>query len=935
MGRKSVFRQNLIDRVHTVAVKNPVNWLVGMTVDEYGLSVAEAELVAIKAYQYLTYNAKGRGFEEIEFELIAGRDSHSRKYTEKLKKVVLTPFCYGDLELLEEFGLKAMQNARIFRLIEEAYRQDALFSMKRLSFLTGLQMDAIRHRLVPMWEEGVRLPIGGMNKQWREGFRCYRSTKALEYLADGVKPSEIRRRLCLTRNELAQYRLDLEYVAKNGPGSLGANALPGLGEEYEKLAVRWDFTDEPRGSIGPTGSRQGFLKQLEVDHGFSPAKARDYIDKLDQFLAEEFNNNRAGNTIVYFAISTEEPAGKAVADCQLVPVTLDYYTQEELSWYDGKQTRKLEWERIMRYTTQARKGGGLLTQADLCFLLGVDSSVIHRLGKENPNVVIPTRGQIADIGAGLTHIEKIIELYLDGYTESQIKQRTGHSYESIENYLRTFASVVVLADKGMPASMIRKAMGRSKKLIEHHLALYNRYKDLPDAQLVLMHLRQSFQNRHEEGFFRTPMKGGDPAVKRRTNPYTSIVEKTVENAQHHILTERFDFGKESWLARKLIMEFNRRMEEHEISHGIQRLKPGDMLALHKGNEVIIPLLDADICRSLAEDGLWAKHSILLEDARLRALQRYDSEATREDIRKLTNIRGLVFGKGDRQQKVPHGVGNWPLVDPKTVAKQLSQRRLDKDEIQVPQEVYQHMMREMTVNERMSKERAKAVIEELAYQRALYCPLKSELRPGQVVWIGIATTDRQREEMSTRYREQVPLILTAQTREEIGRLPGTLQEVNRIHQEQIARMCVEAYLQGAVLTLTDLQMITYRSVSTVGKLVNNYMVEHQVILPTAGTIKDAGRALTHKHLVINMHMQGLYTSEIARKTYHSEAAVDRYLDLFNSVLILYLYDMPLNLMARVTGRGPTLIEEHLRLVEEYFPDKEAIKSYLRARGVKIA
>lgn len=930
-----MFRQNLISRVNTVAVKNPLNWIVNMTIDEYGLSRGEAALVGAKAEKYLASKVTGRGFEQIEFELIAGRDSHSRKVTKNTKKVVLTPFCYDDLELLEEFGVSAMQNGRIFRLIEEAYAQDALFSMPKLSLLTGLQRDSLRLRLAQLWKEGIRLPISGMNKQTRQSFTCYRSTKALEYLASGMVASEVRKRLCLTKSQLVQYKSDFSSVAETGKLSLGVGSLPGLAEEYLQITSLKEADVNQKSITTAVNSSSSFIEELQTNFNFSPAKAQSYIDKLDEFSVEESDGNRSGNTVIYFAISDQEPAGKAVSECELVPVTLQYYTDEEVALYKGARPRQLEWERIVRYTTQARRQGGLLTQSDLSFLLGVDVSVIHKLCKEHPDVVVPTRGQIADIGRGLTHIEKIIELYLQGYTESQIKQRTGHSYESIESYLQTFASVVVLADKGMPPLMIRKAIGRSAKLVQKHLQLYEKYKDLPDTQLVLMHLRNSFENRKDNNYFRTLMKGGDP-IKRKTNPFSSLTEKNIENAQHHVLMQQFDFGRESWLARKLIVDFNTHMDEYEMLNGIQRLKPGDILTLHKGNEVIIPLLDSAICKALSQDGLWSKHFDELEDARLEALQNYDSDATRKDVRKLTNVRALIYQKGDStSQLAAQGVENWPLVEPKTVSEQLAERHLDKDDISVPAEIHQHMLTEMTEKENISKERAKAVIEELAYQRALYCPLKSELKAGQVVWIGISTSDRQQEEKSTRYRQQVPLILTAYSKEEIGRVPETMGGINALQQKQSARMCVESYLQGAALTLMDLQMLLSRSSSIVGKLINDYMVQNKVIIPTVGTIKDAGTAMTHKHLVINLHMEGLYTAEIAKKTFHSAAAVDRYLDLFNSVLILYVYDMPTDLMARVTRRGQRLIEEHLRIVKEHFPDKNAVKSYLRARGVKIA
>jgi hypothetical protein len=63
-------------------------------------------------------------------------------------------------------------------------------------------------------------------------------------------------------------------------------------------------------------------------------------------------------------------------------------------------------------------------------------------------------------------------------------------------------------------------------------------------------------------------------------------------------------------------------------------------------------------------------------------------------------------------------------------------------------------------------------------------------------------------------------------------------------------------------------------------------------------------------------------------------VDAYLKVFQSVLILSLYDMPIPLMARVTGRGQALIEEYIALVQEHFPNRHEIKRYLNEHGLEI-
>jgi len=63
-------------------------------------------------------------------------------------------------------------------------------------------------------------------------------------------------------------------------------------------------------------------------------------------------------------------------------------------------------------------------------------------------------------------------------------------------------------------------------------------------------------------------------------------------------------------------------------------------------------------------------------------------------------------------------------------------------------------------------------------------------------------------------------------------------------------------------------------------------------------------------------------------------VDRYIDDFERVLIMHTYGLPLELMARVVKRGSTLVAEYLNIIVEHFLDRDAVKSRLRMKGVKI-
>jgi hypothetical protein len=50
--------------------------------------------------------------------------------------------------------------------------------------------------------------------------------------------------------------------------------------------------------------------------------------------------------------------------------------------------------------------------------------------------------------------------------------------------------------------------------------------------------------------------------------------------------------------------------------------------------------------------------------------------------------------------------------------------------------------------------------------------------------------------------------------------------------------------------------------------------------------------------------------------------------------MHTYGLPLELMARVVKRGSTLVAEYLNIIVEHFLDRDAVKSRLRMKGVKI-
>jgi len=133
---------------------------------------------------------------------------------------------------------------------------------------------------------------------------------------------------------------------------------------------------------------------------------------------------------------------------------------------------------------------------------------------------------------------------------------------------------------------------------------------------------------------------------------------------------------------------------------------------------------------------------------------------------------------------------------------------------------------------------------------------------------------------------------------------------------------------------EMPLIVTHVSARISELIRSVQREHNLVVPTPGTILDAERSMTHKDVIVSLHLQGYTVKDIARMTHHSPRAVDNYIGTFESVLILYLFGVPPELMARLLKRGISLINEYLKLVRERYHYHQEIKEYLASKGVKI-
>lgn len=174
-------------------------------------------------------------------------------------------------------------------------------------------------------------------------------------------------------------------------------------------------------------------------------------------------------------VGIEERAGKILEKMEKkkVRLTIDYGIDdiETLKEYGRIGLRQI---RIQRITEEALEQGGVLSQEDLGKYLSCTVRTIQRDIREikRRGIEVVTRGYLHNIGRGQTHKVKIIGMYLDGLTYSEIRQKAHHSTGAIKRYLESFTKVLMAEKRGIYRSKdVSAVTGLSEALVKQYQEL--------------------------------------------------------------------------------------------------------------------------------------------------------------------------------------------------------------------------------------------------------------------------------------------------------------------------------------------------------------------------------------------------------------------------------------------------------------------------------
>ena len=223
-----------------------------------------------------------------------------------------------------------------------------------------------------------------------------------------------------------------------------------------------------------------FTTEIQQGLNCSPFEAEAVLGVVKEvyfpFLAAEAPEPPPGK-ITLIAVAADEPAGKPVALCdkQTVCLTLHRGKIDDLLFQE-RGPAGFRQARLLDLCQQALSQGALLTAEDLAYrIFFVTPRTISRdlnvVRQAHPDVLIPMRSTLHDLGPVLTHRTQIIRWALQGKTTTQICQIMHHSPEAVANYLSTFTRCVQLARQKMQVGQIAFLLRRGPSLIRAYLQI--------------------------------------------------------------------------------------------------------------------------------------------------------------------------------------------------------------------------------------------------------------------------------------------------------------------------------------------------------------------------------------------------------------------------------------------------------------------------------
>jgi hypothetical protein len=184
-----------------------------------------------------------------------------------------------------------------------------------------------------------------------------------------------------------------------------------------------------------------------------------------------------------------------------------------------------------------------------------------------------------------------------------------------------------------------------------------------------------------------------------------------------------------------------------------------------------------------------------------------------------------------------------------------------------------------------------------------------MKPGQVLFEVVSIENGAQKKLFECKMVSVVLTLDAGGEDLDIRAKYGVQGLRRY---RLQRLVNEAFQQGGLLTVEDIanRLLNCGERTLCRDL--KALKDQDIVLPLRSTIRDMGKSITHRSLIVKHWLHGKEYSEIARFTNHSIDAIANYIDKFKRVVCLVNNNYEISAIAFLVKLSPTLTQEYYDL-----------------------
>ncbi|MCJ7483233.1 MAG: DUF1670 domain-containing protein [Thermodesulfovibrionales bacterium] len=230
--------------------------------------------------------------------------------------------------------------------------------------------------------------------------------------------------------------------------------------------------------------------------------------------------------------------------------------------------------------------------------------------------------------------------------------------------------------------------------------------------------------------------------------------------------------------------------------------------------------------------------------------------------------------------------------------------------------------------------AQALLDAVYKVYASYFETSGTLKPGQFLFQVVAINAASNTPLAD--CEQKTVVLTLDDGQEdlhVKRQQGVVGL--RLH--RIQRLANEAFQQGGLLTVEDLanrllncgERTLCRDIQT--------LHSQGISLPLRSTIKDMGRAISHRCIIVEHWLRGYEYEQIAQATHHSIPSVQNYICKFKRVVALALQGFDIHSIGFLVKLSSVLVEQYYSLYQNtqaVSHRRKELRSFLKKNSIPM-